>query len=273
MVEVWLYWFYDFPLSFQSSRKKDCKTWSRDWGFHLTVPAWTIKYVFFNLDLNFLIEFHHGIFSCHNSDMLFCLGSLLSFSSCISLVMLCFFNEIPRGNLCKFHKILLLMYSRMPWGSSGNWLIPIGKSLLLNQSYGRTWVGKALTHQQILGIHMFRLLMLYNCRLNTSYWCPASIQGWWLHIIGEPHLFCQELPSKLLLSLIVISPFQFIFSFSLECVRHQWYSLVSFLCDVGLFPNVVTQTNWDAVRVGVPFCCSWCQYIIYVGANVGLAIR
>ena len=120
---------------------------------------------FFYLDLNFLFEFHHVIFSCHNSDMLFCLGSLLSFSSCISLVMLCFSNEIPRGNLCKFHKILLLMYSRMPWGSSGNWLIPIGKSLLLNQSYGRTWVGKALTHQQILGIHMFRFLMLFNCRL------------------------------------------------------------------------------------------------------------
>jgi len=35
-------------------------------------------------------------------------------SSWISLLMPMFFNEIPRGNLCKFNEILLLMYCRMP---------------------------------------------------------------------------------------------------------------------------------------------------------------
>lgn len=51
------------------------------------------------------------------------------------------------------------------------------------------------------------------------------------------------------------------------------YSLVSVFYGVGLFSNVVTQASWDAVGVGVPFCCGGGQYIFYVSADVGLTIR
>jgi len=92
----------------------------------------------------------------------------------------------------------------------------------------------------------------------------ASMQGWWTHIVGEPYLFCEELPCKDLIHIRLAAFFPIYFIFNHSLLLHAGAEILS---------DASEQSARAEIRLGVPFCCCRYQHFIHANPDVGSSVK